>query len=813
MHHLSASVKSLTRQPRYTILAVLTLAAGIGVNSAMFALLDAVYFRPLPIDDPESLVDVRLISPGRRFSMLSYEEFRDIEREVTAFEDVIAVGQRGVTWYRNGDAEPLLIHYVSGRYFPSLGIPLHLGRGFTPADDDVRAVVPQVVINHYLWKERLGAPPDIIGRTIQLNNTLFTVVGVTGRGFVGLERTVRTDVWVTTAQAPLVVPGLRDELEDRRSRWFNIIARLKDDADVRQAGAELEVLLARWRGGDSRAVQDYREARLAARQQLETHRQATRQGAVFLALVGLVLFIACANVANLTLARSEGRRREMSVRAALGANRVDLLAQMFTESAVVAAAGTALGLLFASWGIRIFPALLPPGSSSIMLDLRVDLRLLLFAALLAALTAALVGGAAAWRASRVDITSGLKAQSATTTGSTRGFPMRDILVIAEIALSVVIIIAAGLLLRSFAHSLTISPGFDTRKNVATFYVVPGLKGYDRAGTHRFLEESRRAIAAVPGVRRASYAIRLPAQGNEAGWAASFVIPGKQPPPGKDAFEIRYTMAGPEYFEVMGTRILTGRGIGDGDRPDSAPIAIVSESMARRLWPGESPIGRRIVMGRQRPVEREIVGVAEDIRIGGLYEPPEMYVYVPYAQEAQSFGLLLVETDGDPAAVAGTVKRTLADIDPSLPILNVSSLADHMDRLLFEDRRNAWIGLAVALLAITLGAVGVHGVVALVAARRTKEIGIRVMLGARRAELLRMLLGRSVRLALAGAALGITGGLAAGRLLASQLHGVAPLDPLTFAAGTAVSVIVALSASFLPVWRAVHLDPVAALRDE
>ncbi|HSC26186.1 MAG TPA: ABC transporter permease, partial [Vicinamibacterales bacterium] len=749
-----------------------------------------------------------------RFEMLSYEDFRDIERHVTAFQDVMATGRRGVTLNHDGESQLLLINYVSGRFFPSLGIPMHLGRGFAPEDDRPEAATPQVVINHHLWKERLGGPADIIGRTIQLNSTPFTVIGVTAPGFAGLQRIVRTDVWVTIAQAPLVVPGLRGELDDRRQRWFNVIARLKEDVEIRQAAAALDVQLARWRNSQPGPASGYDNARLVARSQRDEHRENAEQGAVFLALVGLVLLIACANVANLTLARGEARRRELSIRAALGATRLDLLRQMIMESALVALAGAAAGVIIASWLIGLFPALLPPSAAAHMtLDVRVDGRLLAFAALLFGLTTAVVGVVPAWRASRVDVTSGLKAQAATTTGGGPGLQLRDLLVIGEIALSAVIMIAAGLLLRSFAQGLTMNPGFDTGRNVATFYVVPGLKGYDRAGTYRFLEESRRAIGALPGVTRASYGIRLPAQGNEAGWSAPFVIPGKEPPPGKEAFTIRYTMVGPAYFEVIGTRILSGRGVSDADLPDSAPIAVISESMARQLWPGENPLGRRIRMGVKQPVDREIVGIAEDIRIGGLYEPPEMYVYVPYAQDTQSFGLLLVETAGDPASIVAAVRQRIAEMDPVLPILGVSSIAQHMDLLLYEDRRNAWVALAVALLAVMLGAVGVHGVVSLVTARRTREIGIRVVLGAGRGELLRLLLGSGFRLALVGAALGIAGGVAAGRLLESQLHGIDPADPWSFVLGTLLCVAVALTASFVPVWRAARLDPAVALRDE
>ena len=315
------------------------------------------------------------------------------------------------------------------------------------------------------------------------------------------------------------------------------------------------------------------------------------------------------------------------------------------------------------------------------------------------------------------------------------------------------------------------------------------------------------------MKRASYAIRLPAQGNEAGWAAEFAIPGRQPPAGHDMFTIRYTMVGPDYFELMGTRIQSGRGITGADLPDAAPVAVISESMARSLWPGENPIGRRVRMGRARPVEREIVGVAQDIRIGGLYEPPEMYVYVPYAQNQQGFGLLLAETDGDPAAVIGPIRQRLAALDPAVPILRVGSFADHMDGLLYEDRRNAGIAVAVALLALVLGAVGVHGVVTLVTARRTREIGIRVALGAGRRDLIRLLLGRSVMLTVTGAILGMAGGLAAGRLLGSWLHGVEPADAWSFIAATVVLMLAALSSSFMPVWRAARTDPATALRDQ
>ncbi len=807
MTDLTYSLRTLGRTPRYTVLAILTLTAGIGVTAAMFGLLDALYFRPLPIVEPERLADVTLASPSNRFGTFSYEEFRDIER-TPVFRDVFAIGRRGVTLNHQGEAHLLLIHYVSAQYFPSLGIPMHLGRGFAASDDSPAATTPQAIINHQVWKDRLGAPPDIIGRTIQLNSTIFTVIGVTAPGFVGLNAPVRTDVWVTVAQAPFVVAGLRDEIANRRQRWFQIVGRLGDGMDPAQAGAALEVVAARWRALDAR---DYADATILVRLQQDERKQASRQGAVFLGIVGLVLLIACANVANLTLARGEGRRREIALRSALGATRAGLLRQMILESAVVALTAAAAGLLLAAWLIRIFPALLPP-SSFVVLDVRVDGRLLAFTVAITATATTLVGLLPAWRVSGVDITGTLKGQGAGARPGGR-VSLRDVLVVGEIALAGVVVMAAGLLVRDLATSLAMDPGFEAGKRVATFYMVPGLKGYDRPATYRFLESARLGAANVPGVTRVSYGIRLPAQGNEAGWSASFTIPGKEPPPGKDAFQIRYTMVGPGYFEIMGTRILSGRGIEEADRPESAPVAVISDTMARRLWPGESPLGRRIRMGRTTPVDREIVGVAEDIRIGGLYEPPEMYVYVPFAQDPQGFGLLLVESATDLSAVIAPVKQRIAGVDASVPVLAVSSFAEHMRLLLHEDRRNAWIGLGVALLALTLGAVGVYGVVALVTARRTKELGIRGALGADRRQLLRLLLGRGAMLAIAGAALGIAGGVAAGRMLQSQLRVASPTDPWTIAWAVVILVVVALGASFTPAWRASRIDPMVALREE
>lgn len=401
---------------------------------------------------------------------------------------------------------------------------------------------------------------------------------------------------------------------------------------------------------------------------------------ILLALPALVLLIACANVANLLLAWSEGRRRENAIRAALGAGGRRLLRQLLAESLVLTSFGTAAGLLLAAWLLEVFPALVPPGMIMLTLDARFDGRMLGFSTVLLAASTILVVLAPALRGARPDLVADLKTQAGHQRSAAQRFRTQHLIMAAQMAIGVMVVVAGTLMVRSLWHSVNLRPGFDTAKQVATFYLVPGLKGYSPETTHRFFEESRRRLEALSSVRRASYGIRLPAQGNEAGWAADVVIPGREPPPGKDAFHIRYTMVGPNYFEVMGTRILRGRGIQEADRPGRAPVVIINETMAERFWPGANPIGEMILTGLtgNKPlVPREIVGIAEDIKISDLYEDPEMYVYVPYAQDPQGFGLLLVEVKGEAESIFGAATAEIARVDPGLPILDTGSLHGHM----------------------------------------------------------------------------------------------------------------------------------------
>ncbi|MBX7185755.1 MAG: ADOP family duplicated permease, partial [Vicinamibacteria bacterium] len=755
---LRVACRGLIKRPGFTSLALLTLALGIGASGAVFSLLDALYFRPLPLREPDRLARITRPSPKTVYGLLSYPEFRELSASSPAFSNVVAIGGRGVTLHEQGETSMLLVKYVSPEFFDTVGIPMSRGRGLRAGDE--RSETPLVVINHQLWQTRLAGRPDVVGRTIRLNDAFFTVVGVTSRDFVGLDRVVRSDVFILAEHARFAVKGLGNELVDRSSRWFEVYARLAPGASLEQARAHLDALSARWAADNA---SDYAGAGLRVAAFNDEYRGGVAQGAVFLGLVVLVLLVACANAANLTLARNEGRRRELAVRVALGASRGQMARQLFAESLLLSTGGVIAGLALARGLMGLLAALASPGSDAYVVDARFDARLVAFTGLLMAISTALVAIVPAWRHSRPDLVPDLKQGQATRT---TGWTAREWIVVSQMAATVVVLIAAGLLSRSLLHSARIDAGFDPAKNVATFYAVPALRGYDDAASARFFEGARRRALSLPGVTRASYAIRLPAQANESGWAADFFIPGVAPPPGEDAFQIRYGIVGPDYFETIGARLIKGRGVRETDGPESPRVAIVNRTFAERMWPGEDPIGKRVVMGRKQRIEREVVGVAENGRIADLSESPEPYAFVPFAQMPQGFALLLVETSGRAESLFGPVRGAIREMDAEMAVLETSTLADHRASVLFEQSRDAKIGAGVGLLGLLLGMVGLYGVISLVAVARTKEIGVRMALGARRSDVLALVLGRGVRLAATGALLGALAGLAAARVLAS-----------------------------------------------
>jgi predicted permease len=810
LQDISFSFRTLMKRPGFTLVALLTLALGIGANSAIFSLLDALYFRPQPFEHLDRLVAVTSTLPKTVYGMTSYQEIQEIRESAPVFDEVITVGHRGVTLHQSNAIEMLKIAYVSDNFFSALGVPMHLGRAFRADENSPDAEDPVVIVNYRLWQERLGGDAGIVGGAIQLNDTLFTVIGISPPGFTSEIRDSITDVWVTVGQGRFVFGGFPNELTNRHYRWFLPLARLNSGASIEQARAQLNTLARRWRDDDPMA---YHNVGLTVESLTGRYYRQAQAGMVFLALIGLVLMIACANVANLTLARGEARRREIAIRGALGAPRGRLIRQLITESALLATGGAAVGLVFATWLLDVLPSVVPRLNVGAAATMQIDARVMIYTLAASLLASLMVGLLPAFRSTRGDVASDLKTEVVAQSRLEHGIPLRDVLVAAQIAICVIVLVAAGLLVRSLTNSRNIRPGFDTRKNLATFYIVPGLRGYNNEATYRFFEEALEKTKALGLVKNTSYCVRMPAWGNESGWASDFTIPGKEPPPGEEFFRIKYTMVGPDYFDVIGTRLLRGRGFDERDQPNSQPVVVITETMARSLWPGENPLGKSILMGRTQPVEREIVGVAEDLRIASLYENPEMYVYVPFSQQQTGFALLLAEVEADPELLFSIVRQQVAEIDPSLPVLSTSSMQAHMDRVLSDERMYTSVGLWLSGLALLLGGVGLYGVVALVTTRRTKELGIRLALGAGRGSVLRQVVGKGLHLSLLGIGLGIAGSAAVNRFLESRLYGVGGFDPVTFAVVTVVLIVVAVLASLVPAWRASYVDPIIALRYE
>ncbi|HSF14876.1 MAG TPA: ADOP family duplicated permease [Vicinamibacteria bacterium] len=805
---LRQAARAGARKPGFFLLALITLALGIGANGALFSLMDAIYLRPLPLRNPERLVKIEATSPKAYLGFVSYLEAKAIGADSSAFEEVVMVGSRGVTLHRDEERHLLRVDYVSERFFEATGIPIAMGRSFAEVESS-RSDTPLMIINHRLWQERLGGREDVIGSAVQLNDTLFTVIGVTPAGFVGLDRIVQTDVWVTAEQAPFVVPGLRDELANRHQRWFELYGRIGSEASRSEAQAQLDTIAARWQQEEP---QQYPDSGFRLTGVSETHRKQFREGMVLLALPALVLLIACANVANLLLARSEARRKELALRTAVGAGRARLGRQLLAESLVLALGGTAAGLVIASWATRLVSVLVPPAAITYTIDARFDLRLLVFCTALFLVVTILLTLVPASRLLKPNVVRDLKGFGAAPRAGAR-FPMQHVIVGAQAAIGVVVLVASSLIVRSLWYSSTLHPGFDPHKALATLYLVPALQGYDDETSCRFFEEWRQRLSALPAVDRVSYAIRLPAQSNESGWATEVAIPGTEPPPGEKTFRIRYTMVGPDYFEVMGTRILRGRGVTEADRPEGHPVVIINETMAERFWPGGDPIGTTIRVGKRTAVFREIVGIAEDIKIADLYEPPEPYLYVPYAQDPQGFGLLLVETALEPGALLGMARAEIDQLAPDVPILEAGTVALHMEMVLFEERRDAWIAVGVGLLAIVLTSGGLYTLVTMIASHRTKEIGIRVVLGANTRKVLWLVMRRGIVPALVGSAVGTGAGLLANDYLQSRVHGIATDDPLSFTLGAVVLLLAVLAGSLLPAVRAARLDPSVTMRYE
>jgi predicted permease len=819
------ALRGLRKNPGFAVVVVLTLALGIGANTAIFSLLDQVLLRRLPVRDPQRLV--LLDGPGafigRTMNAItfSYPMYRDFRDHTEVFEGVLARFPVGLTLGWEGQSERVSGDLVSGNYFDVLGVRPAVGRVFTAADDRTPGAHPVVVLSYGFWQRRFAGDPSVLNRTLTLNGHAMTIVGVAARGFAGIEVGESPDVMVPMMMKAQMTPTW-DDLENRRSRWVTVMARLKAGVSREQAEAQMNVLYRQILESEIRNVTNasasFRERFVskhlfvyAAGRGLSSLRDRfTTPLVVLMCMVGVVLLIACANVANLLLARATARHREIGIRMALGAGRVRIIRQQLAESLVLALAGAAAGLVFAAWTGRFLLSAVPGGAAARGLHAGPDPRIVMFALGLSLLTALVFGLVPSLQASRATVIAALKEEAGSVAGGGRQARTRRILVVCQVGLSMLLLAGAGLFARSLYNLKNVDPGF-ALDNLVAFTVNPSLSGYsgDRAlGLFQRLQEE---VAAVPGVHGVSMAELGPLSGND--WTMTIRVDGytakedENMSPNVDGI-------GPRYFSTMGIPLISGREFTPQDTKDAPRVAIISETTARYFFGNQSPLGRRFGIGRSTPSNIEIVGVVRDARALDLRNQPTRFVYLPYPQSPE-LGPMTFYARVAPGvtAPAGALREAVQRLDPNLPLYDMKTMEAQVDESLFIDRMVAALSTAFGVLATLLAAVGLYGVMSYAVARRTREIGIRMALGAERGRVLWLVLREVAFLAITGIVLGLGAALLVTRRIQSQLYGLSPTDALTLVGATLVLALVALLAGYVPARRATAIDPMMALRSE
>jgi predicted permease len=800
-----------------TAVAVLSLAVGIGANTTIFTFVDALLLKPPAVADPAGLREVwqhnatrgRGIGSHMQLSYPDYEFYRDHNRvfsEMGGFTGETA----DVIWNRGGEGETLRGSLVSANFFSVLGVRPALGRAFLAQDDQPATAAPVVVLSHAAWEQRLGADAGILGQTVTLNGRAFTVVGVAPAGFSGLLAGFAPDFWTPLAMRAAINPGLN--VAERHMHWILGVGRIRPGVTSAQVNADLGVLgqqLATEFPGADRHL-------LPAALPVELVPSPFRGVAggisgVLMAVVGLVLLIACANVANLLLAKAASRRREIAVRSALGASRRRLIRQMLTESAVIAIVAGALGLLLSLWATPLLLSL-KPASVPILLDVSTDVRVLAFTLAASMLTGLAFGIVPALQQSRFGEAADLK-DGGHGAGASRS-RLRHTLVIAQVTACVILLAGASLCIRSLSNASSIDPGFDTRHAVSASLNLEPF-GYDAARGQALYAGLLDRVRAVPGVRAAAYADHLPL-------GQMTRMEGVEPdgydapagPNGPVAPAIDVALVSPGYFEAIGTPIVAGRGFTNGDTAGAPPVIVINERMAERFWPHQDAVGRFVALSgpNRTRVRAEVVGIARTGRYSSLGENPKPYFYRSLLQSYQPGLGLIVRTEGD-APILDAVRHELRALDPRLALTGAETLEQHMQLPLFPARAAGLLLGLFGVLALSLAIVGLYGVMSFAVSQRIREIGVRMALGARPRDVLRLVVWQGFRLTLIGLGLGLALAAAGTRVLSNVLYGIAPTDPLSFGAVILVLTLAALLASYLPARWATRVDPIRALRTQ
>jgi predicted permease len=802
LSELRYAIRQLLKSPWFTLVAVVGLGLGIGANVALFSVVNSVFLRPLPYREPARLVRLSSTIEAQNLRRVgfSYPRYLEVQQHQQVFSDLAFSVGNAFTLTGRGDAEQLIGIHASASLLPALGLEPVLGRNFS-AEEDRPGGERVTLASHRLWRQHFNLDPSILGQALTLNGVPYTIIGVLPDAASAFPLNP-FQVWVPR---PAEVSFLAPSQLNNGGFFFQAVARLRPGVSLSQAREAMNTLATAYRAANPANVDA--PSHIEVVPLLEDAVGQQRQSYLLLfGAVGCVLLIACANIANLLLARFAGRRKEIAARLALGASRFDVLRQLLTESMVVAIVGGAVGLLLAQWALS---AVITLGADLIprVLEIRLDPVALAFAVLVTLATGVAIGLLPAVQAARVNVNETLKEASRGSTGG--GQRLRAGLLVAEVSLSLVLLIAAGLLLTSFARLQRVQPGFEA-EGVFTAQVVLPAQRYDRDKLVPFYERFYQRLATLPGITSAALTDRVPLTGGQT--PAPVAVVGRPVPPLSERPNANRHLVSPKYFSTLAIPIRAGRDFDERDSSRVAHVVIVNETFARRYFPGEDPIGQTLITGMGQ-LPSQIIGVVADVRSTNLNTPPETDYFLPALQRPETFTNILVRTAVSPAAMTPVVREALRAVDPDLPLLQPQALETRIAQTV-ADRKLALMLLAsFAMLAMLLASLGVYSVMAHLVAFRTSEIGIRMALGASPGAVMRMVLGHGRRLTLVGIAIGIAGALVVSRLMQQSLFEVNPADPLVYIAVATVLLIAAECASWFPARRATRIDPVIALRSE
>ena len=792
-HDLRIGARLLCRTPGFTIVAALTLALGIGANTTIFSIVNALLLRPIPgIAQPDKLVLIGRTQGGQGFDTFSYPDYLDYRANAKRVSGIAAHFEAPAHLSTGGASERVRAGVVSGNYFRVLGVKASSGRLFLPEEESAPGAHPVVVLSYAMWRNRFGGDSAILGQRVSIDARSYTVIGVAAEGFAGVDRRSIVDLFIPISMVGALRPGFDRALGARDAVWLELVGRLSPGSSTIAAESELEGL---------------------ARQLAKAYPESNTERGVAVA-TGLGFdpgsrkaVIACANVANLLLARGATRQHEFAVRASLGASRARLVMQLLAEGLLLSVIGGTLGFALGVGAARFMVKLPLFANAVASFDPTPDFRVLAFTAIVAIVSALVFGIPSAFRASRIELLASLKI--ATPGSGTRRSVLRNGLLVSQLALSIVLLVAAGLFLRTLRALYTTRPGFDT-KSVVIATVDVALQGYDEQRGRRFYTEFERRAASLPGVTGVALAYILPLGGG--GWDTRIYPAEITPAPDDPGLKTDINTVSEGYFSAVHMPIVRGRGFTNADRVGAPPVAVVNEVIARQLWPDADPIGKQFRAGRGgEPVT--VIGVVQTAKYRSLIEAARPFFYRPFAQVYQSPMTLHVATADESRVLIPALRQLARELDEDLPVYRIQTLGDRLEGSVSMERTAAILVTSYGLLALLLAAVGLYGSMAYMVARRTREIGIRMALGARAGLVVRQVLGEALLLASVGAGIGIVIAIPSARLLRNQLFGVSPGDPVTFLLVTVALVMVAVGAAFSPAWKATRVDPVVALRTE